>query len=72
MIPLLAQVGGYSIAQWAIIILIAAGVITIAVIGLRAMGWKVPPIPAWAWQIVGVIIVVVVCVFGIKFLLSVV
>jgi uncharacterized protein (DUF983 family) len=63
----LAVLAGYSLTQLAIAAIIIAGICAVVWIGMRAMG--VSP-PAWFVQIVWVIVVVVVCVFAIKFLSS--
>lgn len=66
---ILAQtLSGLSIAQWAIIILVAAGIIAIVAIVLRQLNVAVP---AFIIQILWVLLAVIIGVLAIKFLLSI-
>lgn len=67
---LLAQnFGGYSIAQLAIWAIIVCGIIAIVFAFIKYSGVQVPQI---AITVFWIIVAVVVCVFGIKLLMSVV
>jgi hypothetical protein len=71
MIPaLLAQaLGGYSIVQLAIIVIIIGAVIAIVLVALRAMGVAVP---GWAMQIFWVVVIAVVAIFALVVLVRLV
>ena len=70
MLPLLAQiVGGYSIASFAIWLIIVVAVLAILWIVIKQSG---VPIPQWVWSILGILLLAVVGVVAIKFLMGVV
>jgi len=50
-----------------IVVLVVLGVIAVALIVARAMGWTVP---RWVWQVVGVCVLIFVGVIAVKFLFS--
>lgn len=51
-----------GIAKWVIIV---GGLIAIVLIALRGMG---VPMPQWVWQVLGVLLIVVVCILAVNFL----
>lgn len=63
----LAVVVPGGIAGMAIWVIIVAAVVAVALIACRAMG---VPIPPWVVQVFWVLIIAVVCVFAIKFLMT--
>lgn len=68
MFSLLAQVvGGYSLFQLAIFIVVVAGLVAVVVIILKQLGVTVP---AWLQAILWVILVVIVGIFAIKVIAS--
>ena len=66
-LSLLALAFPGGIAGMAIWVIIVAAVIAIVYIACRQMGVA---IPAWAVQVFWVLVVAVVCIFAIKFLLT--
>jgi hypothetical protein len=67
MLSLFAQVGGMSLGQLAIAIIIICGLVAIVIIACRAMG---VPIPPWLVQILVVVLVVIVAIAAIKFIIA--
>jgi len=68
MFSLLAQVvGGYSLFQLAIFIVVVAGLVAVVVIILKQLGVTVPQ---WLQAILWVILVVIVGIFAIKVIAS--
>jgi len=68
MLNLMAQVvGGYSLFQLAIFIVVVAGLVAVVVIILKQLGVTVP---AWLQAILWVILVVIVGIFAIKVIAS--
>lgn len=64
---MLAQFGGFSIAHWAIMIIIAAAVIAVICVALGVFKIKIPD---WVIQIFWVLVVAVVAIAAIKFLVG--
>ena len=64
---LLAQGAASAFASWIILAIVAAGIIGIALIAIRAAGLDIPP---WVIQILWIVLVVLVAVVAIRFLLS--
>lgn len=62
---ILAQFNNWG--QLAIAAVVILGIVAIVVIAVRAMAI---PVPQWVWHVLGVLLIVVVCVFAIKFLLA--
>lgn len=67
MLPLLAQVAGYSIVHWVIMIIVIAAVVAIMHIVLGKMGVAIPD---WVVQIFWIIVLAVVGILAIKFIFS--
>lgn len=57
------MVGGYSLVQLAIIIVVLAAVIALVFVALRQFGIAIPP---WVVQIFWIIVVAFVVILGIK------
>ena len=51
-----------GIAKWVIIV---GGLIAIVLIALKGMG---VPLPPWVWQVLGVLLIVVVCILAVNFI----
>lgn len=68
-IGFLAQIGGYSIVQLVIWLIIVCAVIGIGLIAIRASGIQ---IPGWVIQIFWIVVIAVVAIVAIKFLVGVV
>ncbi len=66
MLPI-ALLAGYSIGQIAIAIVVIAAIVAVVWIALRQFNVT---IPAWVVQVFWVLVVAVVCIFAIKFLLT--
>jgi hypothetical protein len=64
---LIAQLAGWGFGQLAIAMIIILAVVAIVAIAVRAMNI---PVPAWVWQVLGVILVAAVCIVAVRFLLS--
>lgn len=65
---LVAQIGAsYSISQMAIGLIIIIGVLAIVWVIIKQSG---VPIPQWIWTILGILLLVVVGIFAIRFLMS--
>jgi len=68
MFSLLAQaVGGYSLIQLAIFIIVVAGVVAIVVVILKQLGVTIPP---WLIAILWIVLAVIVGIFAIKVIAS--
>lgn len=67
MLASLLAVGGYSLAQIAIFVVVAVVLLGIVIIVTRVAG---VPIPPWVWQIVGLCLIAVVAIVAIKFVAS--
>lgn len=65
--PLLAQIGGYSIAQLVIWLIVICAVIGIGLIAIKASGIQ---IPGWVIQIGWIVIVALIAICAIKFLVA--
>jgi hypothetical protein len=57
-----------DVGHWAVVAIVVAGIVGILYVGLRQAGITIPP---FVIQIIWIIIAVVACVIGIKFLLTV-
>jgi hypothetical protein len=66
-LSLLALAWPGGIAGMAIWVIIVAAVIAIVYIATRAMGVAIPP---WVVQVFWVLVIAVVCIFAIRFLLT--
>jgi hypothetical protein len=66
---LLSQVGfgGFTVAHWAIIIIIIAAVIAVMYVGLNKMGVAIPD---WVIKIFWILVVAIVCIIAIKILIG--
>jgi len=60
-------VGGYSLAQIIVFVIVIAAIIAIAMVAIRVMGIA---IPYWVIQIFWIVVIAVVAIFAIKFLLA--
>ena len=67
MFTALLAIGGYSLAQIAVFVILAIVVIGIVMIVAKHTGI---PIPSWVWQIVGLVILAVVAIAAIRFVMS--
>jgi hypothetical protein len=63
----IAQLAGWGLGQLAIAVILILAVAAIVAIAVRAMN---VPVPAWVWQVLGVILVAAVCIVSVRFLLS--
>lgn len=61
---MLALIGGYSLVQIAIFIVLLIVVVGIVLIVARTAGIA---IPQWVWQIVGLVVLAIVAIVAIKF-----
>ena len=64
---MLAFIGGYSIGQLAILIVVIAAIAALVFIALRQFGIA---IPAWVQQVFWVIVVAIVVIFAIRFVMT--
>lgn len=60
---LLAQIGGYSIAQLAILVVVIAAIAGLVLVGIRQFGIS---IPAWFQQVVWIVIAAFVIIIAIR------
>jgi hypothetical protein len=58
---------GWGLGEMLVAVIVIAAVLGITYVAVKAMGL---PVPAWTWQIVGILIVAVVAVFAIRVVLS--
>lgn len=65
--PILAQLAGYSLLHWIILIMVVAGAVAILYIVLRRLGITIPD---WVVSIFWVIVVVIVGVAAVKIIWS--
>jgi hypothetical protein len=65
---LIAQAAAHSIAMWAIWAIVICGVIAILLLFVRHTGVTIPPLLI---NVVWVIVAVVICVAGIKLIMSI-
>lgn len=63
----LLAIGGYSMTQLAIFVVVVLVLLGIVVIVTRVAG---VPIPSWVWQIVGLCLLAVVAIVAIRFVAS--
>jgi hypothetical protein len=66
-LALLAQVGALTVAQWAIVIIVIAGIVGIVMVIMRQAGVAIPP---FIVTVLWIILAVVVGVVAIKFLVG--
>jgi len=64
---LLAQIAGYTLVHWIVIVIIVAAVIGVMYVILGQMGVAIPP---WLVKIFWILVAAVVGIVAIKFLLS--
>lgn len=68
MTALIAQVaGGYSLVQLAIIFVVVLAVIALVWIFVKNSG---VPVPAWVFQVIGIVILAVIIILAIKLVAS--
>lgn len=61
----LAQIGAWSIAQWAIAIIVICGIVAVVVLVTRQMGVTIPP---FFVNILWIVLAVVIGVLAVRFL----
>lgn len=64
---LLAQIGAWGLAQWAIAIIVLAGIIAIVIVVTKQMGVQIPP---FIVHVLWIILAVIIGVVAVKFLLT--
>lgn len=57
----------WGVGELVIAFIVVVGILAVGWIAARAVGF---PVPQWVWQVVGVVIVVVVCVLAVRFLMG--
>ena len=67
MLTALIAMGGYSLGQIAIFVVVALVLLGIVIIVTRVAG---VPIPTWVWQIVGLVVLAIVAIVAIRFVMS--
>jgi hypothetical protein len=63
----LAVVAGWTIADYAIAVVILLAVIALVYVAARAFG---TPLPEWFFQVVGIVVVCVIVIVAIRFVAS--
>lgn len=66
-LAVLAQIGAWGIAQWAIAIIVLAGVVGIVIVVTQQMGVQIPP---FIIKVLWILLAVVIGVVAVKFLIT--